>query len=117
MFKRAVGPVLNWPKVFIEWENSGQNQRDFCARRGYSYSQFKDARVKHRHSRARRRRKKSLLGPAPKALGSQGGFFAVSIEKELPEKPEETAQTSEQSEIELKLPFGVVLTFRGVTQR
>lgn len=115
MLKKTMGPSPDWPKVFIEWENSGQNQKVFCAQRGYSYSRFKDARVKHGHSRARRRRKKSLPGPAPKALGSQG-FFAVSIEKELPERPEATARTSENSEIELKLPFGVVLTFRGVAQ-
>lgn len=116
MLNKTMGPSPNWPKVFIEWENSGQNQRDFCAQRGYSYSRFKDARVKHGHSRARRRRKKSLPSPAPKALAAQGGFFAVSIEKELPKMPETPARSSEQAEIELKLPFGVVLTFRGVTQ-
>lgn len=116
MLKKTMGPSPNWPKVFTEWESSGQNQRDFCTQKGYSYSRFKDARVKHGYSRARHRRKKSLPSPGPKA-GSQGGLFAVSIDKEQVDRPATAAKATEQPEIELKLPFGVVLTFRGAADQ
>ena len=118
MFKKPIGPSPDWPRVFKDWEKSGLNQRDFCADRGYSYSRFKSARASHGFRRDRRHRKNSVVVAGPKAASQQsGGFFTVNIDKELPEAPTTLARSSEQSEIELKLPFGVVLTFRGVTDK
>ena len=119
MFSKPIGPSPDWPKVFKEWEKSGQSQRDFCVQRGYSFSRFKNARVKHGHSRSRRSPGKLVPSPPAKVSNSPqrtyaetsgSGFFSVGLGKELPEKPRTPA------EVELKLPFGVVLTFRGVTQ-
>jgi hypothetical protein len=117
MFNKPIGPSPDWPTVFKDWEKSGLNQRDFCADQGYSYSRFKNARAKHGYTRSSRNRKKPAPVSASKVSNPQGGgFLAVSIEKELPKKPKAPARSVEQGEIELKLPFGVVLTFRGVAQ-
>ena len=121
MFSKPIGPSPDWPKVFMEWENSGESQRDFCAQRGYSFSRFKNARVKHKHGKGHRRARRVLptpSSPAPKASDPQSsGFFAVSIAKDNAPRPSAPAQIAKQAEIELKLPFGVVLTFRGMTNQ
>lgn len=116
MSSKPVGPSTDWLKAFEEWESSGLNQRDFCARQGYSFSAFRNARVKHGFKRGRHRNKKSSSVASARASSCQGSsFFAVSLEKEQPPKPKGPAVLAQQTEIELKLPFGVVLTFRGVT--
>ena len=114
MFSKPIGPIPDWPKVFREWENSGQNQRDFCAQRGYSFSRFKNARVEQKHGKKNRRTKKAS-NPTPRISSPEtGGFFAVSLAKDSAPEPSAPEPIAEQCEIELKLPFGVVLTFRGM---
>ena len=119
VFNRLVGPVPDWPKVFADWEDSGQSQRDFCSQRGYSYSRFKDARVKHGFTRARRFSKKAAAKSKSKiSTPRQTGFFAVNLDsQQRTTAPTKKVEPAEQSEIELRLPFGVVLTFRGVSHK
>ena len=126
MFTRAMGPAPDWPMVFKEWEKSGQNQRLFCEERGYSYSRFKNARSEHGYTNGRskaviKKRRKSTEPASSKALPlepAQGNFFSLSSESRttLLKVPQRGNLAAEVGELEVLLPLGVVLKFRGLQE-
>ena len=107
MIEARLGPEPDWEKVSREWERSGQNQREFCRQRGYSYSRFKTSRGKLGHCRPRARRTRKVEDGSPGSLS----FLPVSVE---PSGDERRVAHQQTQEVEVELPFGVVLRFRGI---
>lgn len=107
----AVGPEPDWAQLSKEWEDSGVSQRAFCEQRGLLHSRFCY--------------KRSELLKSGDAVCRQNGrlsrpsvvdFLPVAVEVE--EGRAKTGRSSSPDpEIEVELPFGVVLRFRGVQQR
>jgi len=116
----------DWARLSREWEGSGVCQRTFCEERGVSYYKFRAERgkLKERGLQAVSCRK-SLPGASldrPKSSNALMDFLPVEVEVE--QAPYESLSNvgslrsgSIPPEIELKLPFGVVLRFRGVQQQ
>ena len=92
-----------WGRLTEEWERSGLSQKKFCERKGLSYWAFCK-------QRSRRRRKRDSETRAEKP-----SFLPVSIETEVPDSPTRVRQAVLQ-ELEVELPFGVVLRFKGLSR-
>lgn len=102
----------NWVALSGAWERSRLTQQKFCKSRGVSYRSFctQRARLKSREKRA----------------VAKSAFLPVSVEAEQPAESRCTSVSKLQSsgedsspapEIEIELPFGVVLRFRGMVQQ
>ncbi len=109
----------DWIEVSKKWKKSGQNQPDFCRDRGYSYSQFKNGRAKLGLCRPKRKSRGSKVTKACTALKpSAVSFLPVTVEDASPpSRQAEYMPENLNAEVEVELPFGVVLRFRGVTTR
>lgn len=117
MFEARLGPEPDWEKASRQWEGSGQSQREFCRQRGYSYSRFKVARGKLGHckpkgQKARRTQSRSAEVPITQDVS---GFLPLSVEHPAPAV--EKSVGGHEAEIEVELPFGVILRFRGMCPR
>ena len=116
-----------WGRLFAQQEQSGLTQRVFCERVGLSYHGFRTA--KGRYLKEERRIRHFVENAdggdvAPGRVGTDG-FLEVEV---LPDQsqqqalstvasttPEITkADSTNQQELEVQLPFGVVLRFRGM---
>jgi len=116
-----------WARLFAQQEESGLTQRVFCERVGLSYHGFRTA--KGRYLKEERRIRHFVEntgggGIAPARVGTDG-FLEVEV---LPNQSQQqalsaaagmTPETAEanstnQQELEVQLPFGVVLRFRGM---
>ena len=62
------------------------------------------------------RKQKSRLYPVPAQPRAVGQFIPVSVEPEEPKTVTRKAAVSPTPEVEVQLPFGVVLRFRGMVQ-
>lgn len=104
----------NWARISEEWEQSGMTQREFCERRGLSYSLFSSTRGLMR----KRERELARLYPDKARLGDKDEFLPITIESEpvAQEKPMKISSKREP-ELEVALPYGVVLRFYGLGGR
>ena len=105
----------DWQKLTLEWEKSGLNQREFCRNRNVSYYAFSYHRgrlLNQGHGVS-----KQKGGPPKRKVVDAGHhFIPVSVETEEPKTVVRKAAVSPMSEVEVQLPFGVVLRFRGVVR-
>ena len=110
----TVSSGLDWTSLSDEWEQSGLSQKKFCERHGISYHIFR----RHRGI-VRKRESKSVKLHTDKTNGSS--FLPVTVEiDEADTRPihsnvERSVSDAPSAEVEVELPFGVVLRFRGVT--
>ena len=112
MTKIAPAKEPDWQRLSKEWERSGLSQKQFCEERGVSYISF----CYRRGELRKRERQKSRLYPVPTPSKTVGQFIPVSVEIEEPKTVVRKAAVSPTPEVEVHLPFGVVLRFRGVVQ-
>jgi hypothetical protein len=119
MSNLTVEAKLDWIEISKEWKMSGQNQPDFCRDRGYSYSQFKNGRARLGLCRPMRKSRGRKVTKACTALKSSTvSFHPVTVENASPpSRLAEFVPENLKAEVEVELPFGVVLRFRGVTTR
>ncbi len=106
----AKGP--DWQCLSKEWERSGLSQKQFCEDRGISYIAF----CYQRGELKKRERQKSPLHPSLAQAETVGQFIPVSIETEEPKAVVKRPEVSPTPEVEVQLPFGIVLRFRGMVQ-
>ena len=102
----------DWQRLSKEWECSGLSQKQFCEERGISYISF----CYRRGELRKRERQKSRLYPVPAQPRAVGQFIPVSVEPEEPKTVTRKAAVPPTPEVEVQLPFGVVLRFRGMAQ-
>jgi hypothetical protein len=109
----------DWAEISKEWKRSGLNQHDFCHNRGYSHSQFKNGRARLGLCRPKRESRGRKVTKACTALKpSTVSFFPVTVEgASPPSRQAEYMPENLKAEVEVELPFGVVLRFRGMTTR
>lgn len=106
----------SWAQLSSEWERSGLGQKAFCERRGVSYTAF----CYHRSALRKRER---LAAQRSVRTAEAAQFIPVTVEVEEPSpqpaRPADIAGVSPvpSAEVEVELPFGVVLRFRGVATR
>ena len=110
----TITEATNWLRIFEEWEQSGLTQPEFCKSRGLSYSLFCSTRSLMR----KRERELARLYPEEVRLGDQDEFFAVTVERDpgAPAKPKKMSGNL-KLELEVALPYGVVLRFYGLGER
>lgn len=103
----------DWAGLSKEWERSGLSQKAFCKKKRVSYPAF----CYHRSAQKKRKRQAARLFPAPTKSGHLKPV-ASFIEVEKPVAVEAGAVAdSVTPEIEVELPFGVKLRFRGVVKQ
>lgn len=95
----------DWEQFSKDWERSGLTQKEFCKQRGLRLSDFSNKRSQLK------KRKMELSGRS----GKESDFWPVAVETQAI-KPTSVASPV-LPEIEVELPFGVLLRFRGVQQR
>jgi len=105
---KLVARKPNWGRLSSEWEQSGLSQKTFCEERGVSYTAF------CYHRSTLRQRERSAVETAQ--------FIPVTVEVEEPNAqlagPADIARVlPAAAEVEVELPFGVVLRFKGVAPR
>jgi hypothetical protein len=100
----------DWDHLSLEWERSGLPQREFCDLAGVSYTAF----CHHRSQRRKRERQAARLFPLAAKDEQVGDFITVDVESEETGEGDTAASTSQSSEVELELPFGIVLRIRGM---
>ena len=121
MSKLMVRGEPNWPLLLEEWERSGLSQEKFCEQRGLSYFTFCSRR---RRALALERKRENSQ---PAQVSCEVGFIPVTVEG-AESRPKLTSGCAEKAdapdapgggpaEVEVELPFGVVLRFRGVLPR
>lgn len=121
MNKLMVRGEPNWPLLLKEWERSGLSQEKFCEQRGLSYFTFCSRR---RRALALERKRENSH---PAQASCEVGFIPVTVDEEesrpklargYAEKPNAPdAPGGGPAEVEVELPFGVVLRFRGMLAR
>lgn len=122
MSKLMVRGEPNWALLLEEWERSGLSQKKFCEQQGVSYFNF----CKRRSRMQAQDRKHTKVHSVQAA--QEVGFIPVTVEmenstpqpfrlstQEGPNAP--SAPGNASAEVEVELPFGVVLRFRGVAAR
>lgn len=108
-------PRADWPELIEEWGRSGLTQKVFCEQKGVSYAAF----CSQRSRRNRRRVKTKKARPKNVEAKQTAAFIPVEVESLEPQPMASVEKAlpkgSAQSEIEVELPFGVTLRFRGVS--
>lgn len=100
----------DWREISREWEASGQSQKDFCQERGYSFSQFRDARSKLGLTRLRRAK------PGRKTASSVAQFLPLTVRPESSSVDNPPAPRPVLS-LELELPLGITLRLYGTESK
>ena len=101
----------DWDHLSMEWERSGLPQKEFCDLAGVSYTTF----CHQRSQRRKRERQAARLFPLAAKDEQVGDFITVDVESEETGEGDTAASTSQSPEIELELPFGIVLRIRGMS--
>jgi hypothetical protein len=52
--QEEIKPTINWPDVFVRYEQSGINQKLFCEREGVEFCQFKYHRTHYLKQKAKK---------------------------------------------------------------
>ena len=117
----------DWRRLSKEWERSGQTQKDFCAERCLSYFQFCRKRVELKkqgpstglYSTAPQPKKADEFIPQPVPVQPKmvGQFIPVTVEAEEPTRATRQTSASPVPEVEMELPFGIILRIRGMAQQ
>ncbi len=108
MNRLAVKGEPDWIRFHAQWKQSGLTQKKFCEQQGVSYHLFRC-----RYSELKRIERESV------ELSScihQGEFVPVTVEVEeaVPPRCSQSDSVGAISpEVEVELPFGVILRFRG----
>jgi len=116
-----------WEQVFAQQEQSGLSQRTFCEQAGVSYHGFRSAKGRCLKDKGRVGdliESKVATGPSTVQAVANGFLEIEVLADELEPQglsraavstPEDTRGGSiNQQELEVQLPFGVVLRFRGM---
>ena len=99
----------DWALLLAKWARSGISQKKFCQKHGLSYGQF----CSRRKVLLDRERQAGRLQPArPRKIGR---FIPVTVEVEEPAFEIRPHANRVTPEIEIELPFGVLLRFRGMS--
>lgn len=114
MAKLTTTKEPNWALISEEWEQSGLTQREFCERRGLSYSLFTSTRGLLR----KRERALARLYSDRAQLGNEAEFLPVVIEgKPVAQAKPKKVTSRREPELEVALPCGVVLRFYDLGAR
>ena len=106
----VAGP--DWARLAKEWERSKLTQKEFCERRGISYTAF----ISWRSLIRKRDREAARL--FPKRTDDSDGFFPITVEVESSSKlGGKKISPKGEPDLEVELPFGVILRFRGLAKR
>lgn len=110
----------DWARLSKEWERSRLCQKKFCEQHGVSYYVF-------RTRRAELKKGERGASMVYENRAKEGGFLPVTVEVEGSMYPSSRPSTDKvhkepgpgagSGELEVELPFGVVLRFRGVHPR
>lgn len=103
----------DWDHLSLEWERSGLPQKEFCDLAGVSYTAF----CHQRSQRRKRERQAARLFPLAAKDEQVGDFITVDVESEEAGESDTAASTLRSPEIELELPFGIILRIRGMAQQ
>ena len=110
---KLVARKPSWARLSSEWEQGGLSQKAFCEKHGVSYTAF----CYHRSALRNRER---LAAQRSVRTEEAAQFIPITVEVEEPSpQPARSADIASVSpvppaEVEVELPFGVVLRFRGV---
>ena len=105
----------DWGHLSWEWERSGLPQKEFCDLAGVSYTAF----CHHRSQWRKRERQAARLFPIAAKDDQVGDFITVDVESEEAPKDDDSASPTRElqaptAEVEIELPFGIVLRIRGI---